>query len=89
MSPTITTFVHIEISQQLLFMHLHDSFQVFFVRVCSLSGRGFLQTKCEKLASAIKAVASNLRELELSSNILGGLLCSVLSGGLGSLEKLR
>ncbi|XP_041812999.1 NACHT, LRR and PYD domains-containing protein 3-like isoform X2 [Chelmon rostratus] len=54
-----------------------------------LSGRGFLQTKCEKLASAIKAVASNLRELELSSNILGGLLCSVLSGGLGSLEKLR
>ncbi|XP_076608363.1 NACHT, LRR and PYD domains-containing protein 3-like [Chaetodon auriga] len=55
----------------------------------SLSGKGLSQEQHEKLASAIKAVTSNLRELELSGSILGRSLCSVLSSGLGSLEKLR
>uniref|UniRef100_A0A8C4ITH1 Protein NLRC3 n=1 Tax=Dicentrarchus labrax TaxID=13489 RepID=A0A8C4ITH1_DICLA len=57
----------------------------------SLSGNGLSRNKCEKLASAIKSVISNLRELELSCSILNGSLCSVLSVGLNSpkLVKLR
>ncbi|XP_049417647.1 NLR family CARD domain-containing protein 3-like isoform X1 [Epinephelus fuscoguttatus] len=57
----------------------------------SLSGGGHSQSQYEKLASAIKSFISHLRELELSANVLGGSLCSVLSVVLGSptLEKLR
>ncbi|XP_074511354.1 NACHT, LRR and PYD domains-containing protein 3-like isoform X1 [Sebastes fasciatus] len=57
----------------------------------SLSGHRLVQPDCEKMASAIKSVLSNLRELELSGNLLGGSLYSLLSVGLGSpkLEKLR
>ncbi|XP_067472245.1 NLR family CARD domain-containing protein 3-like isoform X1 [Thunnus thynnus] len=57
----------------------------------SLSGRLQEQELCENLASAIKSVLSDLRELELSGNILMGSLRSVLSVGLSSpkLEKLR
>lgn len=59
--------------------------------VCSLSGQGLGQKRCENLASAIKSVLATLRKLELSGNILGGSLHSVLSAGLSStqLEKLR
>ncbi|XP_045893172.1 NLR family CARD domain-containing protein 3-like [Micropterus dolomieu] len=57
----------------------------------SLSGKGPSQPECERLASAIISVISNLRELELSGNILEDSICSVVSVGLGSpkLEKLR
>ncbi|KAM9346020.1 NACHT, LRR and PYD domains-containing protein 3-like [Symphorus nematophorus] len=55
----------------------------------SLSGFRFTPEECELLASVIKSNISNLRELELSGNILGNSLCSALSSGLGSLKKLR
>ncbi|KAK2833659.1 hypothetical protein Q5P01_017548 [Channa striata] len=57
----------------------------------SLAGRGMSETECEKLAAAIKSIISNLRELELSGNVLDHSLCSVLSVGLcqAKLEKLR
>ncbi|XP_071330240.1 NLR family CARD domain-containing protein 3-like isoform X2 [Trachinotus anak] len=57
----------------------------------SLSGTEYSQTEREKLASAIKSVISNLRELELSGGTLGDFLCSVVSVGLcqPKLEKLR
>ncbi|KAI3360041.1 hypothetical protein L3Q82_014370 [Scortum barcoo] len=60
-------------------------------RKASLSGNGLSSNKCDKLASAVKSVILNLRELELSGNILGGSLFSVLPVGLGcpKLEKLR
>lgn len=58
---------------------------------CSLSGKELSEKQAEDLASAIQSVISNLRELELSGNILRDSLCSVLSPGLRSqkLEKLR
>ncbi|XP_026016909.1 NLR family CARD domain-containing protein 3-like isoform X1 [Astatotilapia calliptera] len=57
----------------------------------SLSGEELTEQQAEDLASAIQSVISNLRELELSGNILRDSLCSVLSVGLRSqkLEKLR
>ncbi|XP_059203805.1 NLR family CARD domain-containing protein 3-like isoform X2 [Centropristis striata] len=57
----------------------------------SLSGEGIGQPDCENMASAIKSLISNLRELELSDQILRGSLYSFLSVGLGipKLEKLR
>ncbi|XP_027141440.1 NACHT, LRR and PYD domains-containing protein 3 isoform X3 [Larimichthys crocea] len=57
----------------------------------SLSGRGYPDELCKDLESAIKSITSNLRELELSGNIMRGLLCSLLSVVLFSpkLEKLR
>ncbi|XP_022612695.1 NLR family CARD domain-containing protein 3-like isoform X2 [Seriola dumerili] len=58
----------------------------------SLSGDDHTDVEREKLASAIKSVISNLRELELSNNILcGSSLYSVVSVGLcqPKLEKLR
>ncbi|XP_030591334.1 NLR family CARD domain-containing protein 3-like [Archocentrus centrarchus] len=57
----------------------------------SLSGQGLSDTQAEDFASAIKSIISNLRELELSGNILEDSICSVLSVGLGcpKLEKLR
>ncbi|XP_039861874.1 NLR family CARD domain-containing protein 3-like isoform X3 [Simochromis diagramma] len=56
----------------------------------SLSGEELTEQQAEDLASAIQSVISNLRELELSGNILRDSLCSVLSVGLRSqkLEKL-
>nr|XP_046271083.1 NLR family CARD domain-containing protein 3-like isoform X2 [Scatophagus argus]XP_046271084.1 NLR family CARD domain-containing protein 3-like isoform X2 [Scatophagus argus]XP_046271085.1 NLR family CARD domain-containing protein 3-like isoform X2 [Scatophagus argus]XP_046271086.1 NLR family CARD domain-containing protein 3-like isoform X2 [Scatophagus argus] len=56
------------------------------LKALSLSGYGHSQE--QKMASAIRSVFSNLRELELSGNILGGSLCPLLSDGLGQLEKL-
>lgn len=63
----------------------------FVLCVCSLSGRGYPDELCKDLESAIKSITSNLRELELSGNIMRGLLCSLLSVVLFSpkLEKLR
>ncbi|XP_063327577.1 NACHT, LRR and PYD domains-containing protein 12-like isoform X3 [Pelmatolapia mariae] len=60
-------------------------------RKASLSGNGLSETQCENLASAIKSIISNLKELELSDNILRDSLLSVLSTGLGctNLENLR
>ncbi|XP_039466596.1 NLR family CARD domain-containing protein 3-like isoform X1 [Oreochromis aureus] len=57
----------------------------------SLSGTGLAARDMEDFASAIKSVISNLRELELSGDILEDSLFSVLSVGLGcpKLEKLR
>nr|XP_024657938.1 NLR family CARD domain-containing protein 3 [Maylandia zebra]XP_024657939.1 NLR family CARD domain-containing protein 3 [Maylandia zebra]XP_024657940.1 NLR family CARD domain-containing protein 3 [Maylandia zebra] len=57
----------------------------------SLSGKGLAEREMEDFASAIKSVISNLRELELSGDILEDSLFSVLSVGLGcpKLEKLR
>ncbi|XP_078140826.1 NACHT, LRR and PYD domains-containing protein 3-like isoform X2 [Centroberyx gerrardi] len=57
----------------------------------SLCGDGHSFSACQSLASALKSIISNLRELELSGNILKDSLQSVLSAGLGSpkLEKLR
>ncbi|XP_031584362.2 NACHT, LRR and PYD domains-containing protein 3-like isoform X1 [Oreochromis aureus] len=61
------------------------------LKTLSLSGRGLSETQCENLASAIKSIISNLKELELSDNILRDSLFSVLSTGLGctNLENLR
>ncbi|XP_028267883.1 ribonuclease inhibitor-like [Parambassis ranga] len=55
----------------------------------SLSGYSFSGSK--SLASALKSLVTNLRELELSTNILQGSLLTVLSVGLGcsKLEQLR
>ncbi|XP_023252915.1 protein NLRC3-like [Seriola lalandi dorsalis] len=58
----------------------------------SLSGENHTDEEYEKLASAINSVISNLRELELSNNILhSSLLYSTVSVGLcqPKLEKLR
>lgn len=46
---------------------------------------------CENLASAVNGITPNLRELELSGDILKMSLCSVLSVGLRQpkLETLR
>ncbi|XP_028267020.1 NACHT, LRR and PYD domains-containing protein 12-like [Parambassis ranga] len=57
----------------------------------SLSGSGFTDTECENLASALKSLVTNLRELELSGNVLRGSLLPVLSVGFGcsKLEQLR
>ncbi|XP_026181475.1 protein NLRC3-like isoform X2 [Mastacembelus armatus] len=57
----------------------------------SFAGLGIVGTECEKLALAIKSVLPNLRELELSGNVLKASLCSVLSVGLcnSKLETLR
>ncbi|XP_069566140.1 NLR family CARD domain-containing protein 3-like [Brachyistius frenatus] len=57
----------------------------------SLFVYGHTYTACEKLTPAIISVISNLRELELSGNLLGGLLQHVLSVGLSGpkLKKLR
>lgn len=63
----------------------------FFPPVCSLAGSGITETDCEELASAIKSIISNLREVELSGDILSNSLFSVLSDGLRqpNLKKLR
>ncbi|XP_026217000.1 protein NLRC3-like isoform X2 [Anabas testudineus] len=57
----------------------------------SLAGRGISQAMCGKLASAVKDIISNIRELELSGDILKDSLCSMLSEGLRQpkLEKLK
>lgn len=55
----------------------------------SLSGHGYGGELLESFVTAIKSILSNLRDLELSGNILGGALSSVFSDGLGNLEKLR
>lgn len=57
----------------------------------SLSGFGMSSSKCDEMASAVKSLILNLRELELSGNILQGSLFSVLPVVLASpkLEKLR
>lgn len=46
---------------------------------------------CEKLASGVKDIISNIRELELSGGVLEDSLCSVLSVALRQpkLEKLK
>ncbi|MEQ2158372.1 hypothetical protein GOODEAATRI_011621, partial [Goodea atripinnis] len=56
-----------------------------------LSGRGFSESVEEELASALKSVILNLRQLELSDNILQQSLLSVISNGLRCkrMEKLR
>ncbi|XP_042085023.1 NLR family CARD domain-containing protein 3 isoform X5 [Haplochromis burtoni] len=61
------------------------------LKTLSLSGHGLSETQSENLASAIKSIISNLKELELSDNILRDSLLSVLSTGLGctNLENLR
>lgn len=60
------------------------------LQALSLSGFGIWNTEGEELESAIKSVLSNLRELELSGNILGSsLLLSVVSGGLSSPKLLK
>ncbi|XP_029365334.1 NLR family CARD domain-containing protein 3-like isoform X2 [Echeneis naucrates] len=62
------------------------------LEVLSLSGEKRSQEESEELASAVKSIISNLRELELSSNIVQWRsLCSVLSDALcqPKLEKLR
>ncbi|XP_040919008.1 NACHT, LRR and PYD domains-containing protein 12-like isoform X2 [Toxotes jaculatrix] len=61
------------------------------LEVLSLSGMWLSQSESEDLAEAIKSVISNLRELELSGDILGDSLCFVFSAGLRhpKLEKLR
>ncbi|XP_073350799.1 NACHT, LRR and PYD domains-containing protein 3-like isoform X1 [Pagrus major] len=55
----------------------------------SLSGHGYGGDLLGSFVTAIKSIFSNLRELELSGNILGDALSSVFSDGLGNLEKLR
>lgn len=66
-------------------------FSPIILYICSLSGHGLSETQSENLASAIKSIISNLKELELSDNILRDSLLSVLSTGLGctNLENLR
>ncbi|XP_039467040.1 NLR family CARD domain-containing protein 3-like isoform X2 [Oreochromis aureus] len=61
------------------------------LKTLSLSGRGLSETQCENLASAIKSIIPNLKELELSDNILRDSLFAVLFTGLGctNLENLR
>lgn len=64
---------------------------VFVLCICSIAGKGISEQVCEKLASAVKDIISNIRELELSGDILKDSLCSVLSVGLSQpkLEKLK
>ncbi|XP_036944967.1 NACHT, LRR and PYD domains-containing protein 3-like isoform X2 [Acanthopagrus latus] len=59
------------------------------LQALSLSGHGYGGELLESFVTAIKSILSNLRDLELSGNILGGALSSVFSDGLGNLEKLR
>ncbi|XP_056143948.1 NACHT, LRR and PYD domains-containing protein 12-like isoform X2 [Lampris incognitus] len=57
----------------------------------SLSGEGLSKELCETLAEAVLSIISRLRELELSSKLLGSGLQPVLHAALRSpkLEKLR
>ncbi|XP_029015536.3 NLR family CARD domain-containing protein 3-like [Betta splendens] len=61
------------------------------LQALSLSGSGLSQSICEKLASAVNGLIPNIRELELSGDVLLESLHSVLSVGLRQpkLEKLR
>ncbi|KAM4717073.1 NACHT, LRR and PYD domains-containing protein 3-like isoform 2-T3 [Anableps anableps] len=61
------------------------------LEVLSLSGIGLSVESSKNLASAVKSMISNLRELELSGNILMDSLLPVISDGLNcrKLEKLR
>ncbi|XP_067333274.1 NLR family CARD domain-containing protein 3-like isoform X2 [Channa argus] len=61
------------------------------LQALSLAGKGIAQDECEKLAAVVKSVISNLRELELSGNVVNHSLRSVLSVGLyqAELKKLR
>ncbi|XP_039977155.1 NLR family CARD domain-containing protein 3-like isoform X1 [Xiphias gladius] len=61
------------------------------IEALSLSGTGFSETECEILVSGTKSFTSNLRELELSGDVLKRSLCSLLSAVLchSKLEKLR
>ncbi|XP_027898695.1 protein NLRC3-like [Xiphophorus couchianus] len=57
----------------------------------SLSGNGHSMSVAEELSSAVTSVISNIRELELSENVLGKSLLPVISEALQcqKLEKLR
>ncbi|XP_014908963.1 protein NLRC3-like isoform X1 [Poecilia latipinna] len=57
----------------------------------SLSGHGLSTSLAEELASAVKSIIANIRELELSENVLRNSLLPVISEALQcqKLEKLR
>ena len=72
-----------------MYTHPCDIFWPLLACVYRLSGHGYGGELLESFVTAIKSVFPNLRELELSGNILGYAVSSVFSDGLGNLEKLR